>query len=93
MRDTKLKVISVLFLMLFTLTLFFFLIDEKEHNNYKTTSNNKIDSLTKVIDSLDEVNFGLKVDNMRHELTREVFFHNNPKMLKEYEDFYTHETE
>lgn len=93
MSETKIKIISVSLSILLTLTLYSFFMDKKEHINYKSTSNVKIDSLTKVIDSLDEVNFGLRVDNMRHELTRDDFFYHHPRLLQQYEEFYSHETE
>ena len=52
-----------------------------------------IDSLTNISNSLHDELFILKVENGRHELTRDYFFEKHPKLQLEYENFINHETE
>jgi hypothetical protein len=54
---------------------------------------NVIDSLTNISNSLHDELFILKVENGRHELTRDYFFGKHPKLQLEYENFINHETE
>jgi hypothetical protein len=55
--------------------------------------NNIIDSLTNQNDLLKDELFIERVDAGRHELTREAVLGKYPKIAKEYDDFYTHQTE
>jgi hypothetical protein len=45
------------------------------------------------IDSLHDELFIIKVENFRHELTREEILKPNKKINKQYEEYYNHETE
>ena len=54
---------------------------------------NVIDSLTNQNDSLKDELFIERVDAARHELTREGILGKYPKIAKEYDAFYIHETE
>jgi hypothetical protein len=45
------------------------------------------------IDSLHDELFIVKVENFRHELTREEILKPNKKINKQYEEYYNHETE
>ena len=45
------------------------------------------------IDSLQTELFIIKVENFRHELTREEILKPNKKINKQYEEYYNHETE
>lgn len=45
------------------------------------------------IDSLRDELFIIKVENFRHELTREEILKPNKKINKQYEEYYNHETE
>lgn len=45
------------------------------------------------IDSLHEELFIIKVENFRHELTREEILKPNKIINKQYEEYYNHETE
>ena len=45
------------------------------------------------IDSLHDELFIIKVENFRHELTREEILKPNKKINKQYEKYYNHETE
>ena len=45
------------------------------------------------IDSLHEELFIIKVENFRHELTREEILKPNKTINKQYEEYYNHETE
>jgi len=45
------------------------------------------------IDSLHDELFNTKVENFRHELTREEILKPNKKINKQYEEYYNHETE
>jgi type II secretory pathway component PulL len=53
----------------------------------------KIDSLTKVTDSLHDELFNSQVEIGRHELTREEIIKPNKELNKRYEEYYNHETE
>jgi hypothetical protein len=52
-----------------------------------------IDSLMNMTDSLRDELFIERVDAGRHEVTREEILTKYPKVAKEYDDFYTHQTE
>ncbi len=52
-----------------------------------------IDSLTNTIDSLNGELFIERVDGARHEVTREEILTKYPKIAKEYDEFYNHNTE
>jgi hypothetical protein len=52
-----------------------------------------IDSLEIENDSLTNLLFIERVDAGRHEITREEILGKYPKVAKEYDDFYTHQTE
>ena len=52
-----------------------------------------IDSLTNTVDSLEGELFNERVDAGRHEITREEILTKYPKIAKEYDEFYTHNTE
>lgn len=51
------------------------------------------DQLTNRADSLYDELFIEKVDAGRHELTRDEILNKYPKVKKEYEDYYNHQTE
>jgi hypothetical protein len=46
-----------------------------------------------MIDSLHDELFIIKVENFRHELTREEILKPNKTINKQYEEYYNHETE
>ncbi len=52
-----------------------------------------IDSLTNLTDSLRDELFIERVDAGRHEITREEILGKYPKIAKEYDEFYSHNTE
>jgi len=52
-----------------------------------------IDSLTNLSDSLRDELFIERVDAGRHEVSREEILGKYPKIAKEYDDFYSHQTE
>ncbi len=52
-----------------------------------------IDSLMNVTDSLNSELFIERVDAGRHEVTREEILTKYPKVAKEYDEFYSHNTE
>lgn len=52
-----------------------------------------IDSLERANDSLTNELFLERIDAGRHEITREEILGKYPKIAKEYDDFYTHQTE
>jgi hypothetical protein len=53
----------------------------------------KIESQLNTIDSLHDELFNTKVENFRHELTREEILKPNKTINKQYEEYYNHETE
>lgn len=55
--------------------------------------NHIIDSLEREKDSLTNELFNERIDAGRHEITREEILGKYPKIAKEYDDFYTHQTE
>ncbi len=52
-----------------------------------------VKSQSKTIDSLRAELFIVKVENFRHELTREEILKPNKTINKQYEEYYNHETE
>lgn len=52
-----------------------------------------VKSQSNTIDSLRMELFITKVENFRHELTREEILKPNKKINKQYEEYYNHETE
>jgi hypothetical protein len=52
-----------------------------------------IDSLTNLTDSLRDELFIERIDAGRHEITREEILGKYPKIAKEYDEFYSHNTE
>jgi hypothetical protein len=74
-------------LVVVSFTLLFLLYStNKEYNQLQTKSNY-------IIDSLHDELFIEKTDNGRHEITRDEIFNKYPKVGKEYQQFYEHETE
>ena len=63
------------------------------YNKFETTYKLETDSLQAITDSLREENFILNVEIGRHELTRDGILKKYPKVNKEYQEFYGHETE
>lgn len=58
-----------------------------------SNSNVTVKSQSKTIDSLNTELFIIKVENFRHELTREEILKPNKTINKQYEEYYNHETE
>jgi hypothetical protein len=54
---------------------------------------NAIDSVSAIADSLRDELFMERVDAGRHEVTREEVLGKYPKIAKEYDEFYSHQTE
>jgi hypothetical protein len=63
------------------------------YNKFETTYKLETDSLQILTDSLREENFILNVEIGRHEVSREEILGKYPKVNKEYQQFYEHETE
>jgi hypothetical protein len=87
--ETKLRVgmvLSVLILLWSTVMW------SKDINTIKSQSYT-IKSQSNTIDSLYDELFNTKVENFRHELTREAILKPNKKINKQYEEYYNHETE
>jgi hypothetical protein len=93
MSETKLKEFIILLSLLSITVSYALFMNIKDYNNHVTSSKVKIDSLTNIVDSLDNENFINRTDNIRHEISRDYFFHHHPNLEKEYNDFYLHETE
>lgn len=76
---------------------------KEELNKYKTDkgfiqggdikSSNETDSVLYISDSLRDELFVERVDAGRHEVSREEVLSKYPKVKKEYESFYDHQTE
>lgn len=65
----------------------------KRFNQIETTYKLENDSLQNLTDTLRENLFIERVDADRHELTRDGILKKYPKVNKEYQEFYGHETE
>jgi hypothetical protein len=72
---------------------FFYFGNVRKFDEYKITTIKQIDSLQILTDSLREENFMLNVEIGRHEVSREEVLGKYPKVNKEYQKFYEHETE
>lgn len=57
------------------------------------SKSNAIDSISAIADSLRDELFMERVDAGRHEITREEVLGKYPKIAKEYDEFYSHQTE
>jgi hypothetical protein len=84
--ETKLKAGLVVTLLTLIIVQFFYFENVRKFDEYK-------DSSIKQIDSLNDELFNEQSDAGRHELTRDEIFHKYPKIGKEYEKYYQHETE
>jgi hypothetical protein len=80
------RILSAVLIVISCTLLFLLYSTKKEYNQLQIESNNTIDSLH------DEL-FIEKSDNGRHEITRDEIFNKYPKVGKEYQQFYEHETE
>jgi hypothetical protein len=96
---TKLKIYVVLVSLLFiTLVVHYFnlkneLKECKEDYDFIQGGDIEKSQLTNRADSLYDELFIEKVDASRHELTRDEILNKYPKVKKEYEDYYNHQTE
>lgn len=91
--ETRLRMIIVVLSLLLIVLMFYFFDDKRRFDEYKVTSLHQIDSVTIILDSLHDENFQTKVENGRHELTRDFFFDLHPNLIKQYDDYYSHQTE
>jgi hypothetical protein len=83
---------------LITMTLIYFQQQDelrkcKEDYDFIQGGNIEKSLLTNRADSLYDELFIEKVDASRHELTRDEILNKYPKVKKEYEDYYNHQTE
>ena len=65
----------------------------KEGNGFLQGGDIEKSQLTNRADSLYDALFIEKVDAGRHELTRDEILNKYPKVKKEYEEYYNHQTE
>ena len=91
--ETRLRMIIVILSLSLIVLMFNFFDDKRKFDEYKVMSAHQIDSIIVIRDSLYDENFQIKVENGRHELTRDYFFGLHPNLIKQYDDFYSHQTE
>lgn len=91
--ETRLRMLIVILSLSLIVLMFNFFDDKRKFDEYKVTSSRHIDSLTIISDSLHDEFFQINVENGRHELTRDYFFDLHPNLIKQYDDFYSHQTE
>lgn len=91
--ETKFRAGLALTLMCFIIMTFEFFEKDRMYNEYKVTTTKQIDSLSNVSDSLHDELFNSNVEVGRHEITREEILSKYPKVKKEYEEYYEHQTE
>jgi hypothetical protein len=97
--ETRLRTaIAMLLLSLVILTFFFFqqqdeLQKRKTSDGFLQGGDIEKNQLINRSDSLYDELFIEKVDAGRHELTRDEILNKYPKVKKEYEDYYNHQTE
>jgi hypothetical protein len=91
--ETRLRMLIVILSLSLIVLMFNFFDDKRKFAEYKVTSSHHIDSLTIIRDSLHDEFFQISVENGRHELTRDYFFGLHPNLIKQYDDFYSHQTE
>lgn len=84
------------------IVIFFYAETDRKYNELKTTrvfegdtlvSKTTYEDVTKTADSLHDELFNQQVESGRHEVTREEVLSKYPKVKKEYELFYEHQTE
>ncbi len=97
--ETRLRAgIAMLSLSLIILTFFFFQQQDelkkcKSQDSFISGGDIEKEQLRNRVDSLNDELFIEKVDAGRHELTREEIFGKYPKVAKEYDEYYSHQTE
>lgn len=91
--ETRLRLVIVILSLSLIMLMFNFFDDKRKFDEYKVTSTHHIDSITVIRDSLHDEIFQIKVENGRHELTRGYFFELHPNLFKQYDDYYSHQTE
>ena len=72
---------------------FYFTKQTNEFADYKVKQDSLSTIQSNMIDSLRDEIFIRAVEIGRHELTRDEIFYRHPKVGKEYEQYYQHETE
>jgi hypothetical protein len=98
-RETKFRAGIAMSLLGLTIMTFFYFQQQDElqkcKEDYEFFQGGDIEKnqLTNRADSLYDALFIEKVDAGRHELTRDEILNKYPKLKKEYEDFYNHQTE
>ena len=91
--ETRLRMIIVVLSLSLIMLMFRFFDDKRKFDEYKVVSTHQIDSVTVILDSLHDENFQINVENGRHELTRDYFFELHPNLFKQYDGYYSHQTE
>jgi hypothetical protein len=91
--ETKFRAGIAMSLLGLIIMTFEFFEKDRIYNEYKVTSTHQMDSLQAISDSLRDELFIERVDGGRHEITREEVLGKYPKINKEYENFYLHQTE
>jgi hypothetical protein len=100
-RETEFRVNLVFVLISFVIVIFFYFENDREFNEYKEITSKQIfilktnlENTEKERDSLINLNFRNQIEAGRHEVTRyEILETKYPKVNKEYEYFYEHQTE
>jgi hypothetical protein len=100
-RETEFRINLVFVLISFVIVIFFYFENDREFNEYKEITSKQIfilktnlENIKKERDSLINRTFRCEVESGRHEVTRyEILEIKYPKVNKEYQYFYEHQTE
>jgi hypothetical protein len=97
--ETRLRAGIVMSLLSLTILTFFYFQQQEELRKCKIGEgfieggNIELEQVKSERDSLQMELFNEKVDAGRHEITREEILGKYPKVAKEYDDYYSHQTE
>ena len=99
-RETEFRIDMVFVLISFITVICFYFEKDRELHKYKELTSKQmfimktnIENLSKERDSLVNENFMYELDAGRHEVTRDQILSKYPKVNKEYNYFYEHQTE
>lgn len=88
-----LVIIIITFSLTFTRVYYYKNLSENQLIQTLSTNNISIDSLRKLLDSVDAENYSSQIELNRYKIAYEIFMKRNPKAASQYRDIISEETE